>query len=297
MSFNPPSENDVWRAIGPLEGLPEDLRRAFLPDGDFEPIPPPGPTDWLAVHDEPGQTFLDFVRSRPNRPDALRNTIYLQPLEYLQSSSAPRLDRLVQFSEAFFAMSVKVLPELATSSRRITRRINPYTHQGQFLTRDILRLLVAHRPEDAFCVVAMTMRDLYPGPGWNFVFGEASLRDRVGVYSLARYDPAFYGIASSDRDQRLLRRSCKVLAHETSHMFGVPHCIYFRCLMNGSDHLEESDRRPIHLCPVDLRKSYYGMGFDITERYEKLLDFARAVQFDDEAQWLSKRLGRATVAP
>jgi hypothetical protein len=32
-----------------------------------------------------------------------------------------------------------------------------------------------------------------PGPGWNFVFGEARFHDRVGVYSFARYDPAFYG--------------------------------------------------------------------------------------------------------
>jgi len=292
MRFNPPSEKDAWHAIGPLQGLSEDLRRAFLPNGDFEPILLPGPNDWLAVHDEPGQTFLDFVRSRPNRPDTLRNTIYLQPLDYLHSSSAPPIDRLVQFTEAFFAMNANLLPELATSSRRITTRINPYSHQEQLLTRDILRLLVEHLPEDAFCVVAMTMRDLYPGPAWNFVFGEASLRDRVGVYSFARYDPAFYGIDSSDRDHVLLRRSCKVLAHETSHMFGIHHCIYFKCLMNGSNHLDESDRRPMHLCPVDLRKLHYSIGFDITERYQKLLDFARAVHFDDEAQWLSRRLGR-----
>jgi hypothetical protein len=31
------------------------------------------------------------------------------------------------------------------------------------------------------------------GHFFNFVFGQASLNDRVGVYSFARYDPAFYG--------------------------------------------------------------------------------------------------------
>jgi len=95
------------------------------------------------------------------------------------------------------------------------------------------------------------MTDLYPEPSWNFVFGQASLRERVGVYSFARYDSAFYGEAR-DRDYEtlLLRRSCKVLAHETGHMFGLAHCIYFNCLMNGSNHLAESDRRPLHLCPV-----------------------------------------------
>ena len=67
------------------------------------------------------------------------------------------------------------------------------------------------------------MRDLYPNPSWNFVFGEASLDDRVGVFSFARYDPAFYGTATEDRSLLVLRRSCKVLAHATKHMFGIQH--------------------------------------------------------------------------
>ena len=279
-------------AIGPLDRLPEDLRRAFLPDGDFEPISVPGPNDWLAVHAEAGQSFTDFVKSRPNRPDAVRNTIYLQPLEDFQTSNAPPVDKLAQFAKAFFAMNVEVLPPLATFSRQITTRINPYTRQVQLLTRDILRLLSENLPKNAFCVVAISIRDLYPGPSWNFVFGEASLRDRVGVYSFARYDPRFYGINSSNRDSLMLRRSCKVLAHETSHMFGIQHCIYFTCLMNGSNHLEESDRRPLHLCPVDLRKLHYSIGFDIKQRYRNLFEFFKAVHFDDEAQWLEQRLSR-----
>ena len=37
-------------------------------------------------------------------------------------------------------------------------------------------------------------------------------------------------------------------------MFGISHCVHFHCRMNGSDSLEESDRSPMHLCPVCLRK-------------------------------------------
>ena len=70
-----------------------------------------------------------------------------------------------------------------------------------------------------------------------------------------RYDPAFYGKPQTpDYGALVLRRSCKVLAHETAHIFGLAHCIYFSCLMNGSNHLAESDRRPLHLCPVCLRE-------------------------------------------
>jgi archaemetzincin len=90
----------------------------------------------------------------------------------------------------------------------------------------------------------------------------------------------------------MLRRSCKVLAHEMAHMFGIEHCIFFHCLMNGSNHLEESDARPLHLCPVDLRKLHRSLQFDALNRYRQLLDFWMEVGFDDEADWLRRRIER-----
>src|SRR5438067_2242521 len=69
MAFAPPSQKTIHDAIGDLSGLPVLLQRAFAPDaGSFDPIPNPGPNDWLAVHDEPGQTFDEFKASQPNRP-------------------------------------------------------------------------------------------------------------------------------------------------------------------------------------------------------------------------------------
>jgi archaemetzincin len=137
------------------------------------------------------------------------------------------------------------------------------------------------------------MEDLYPESSWNFVFGQASLRERVGVYSFARYDPAFYGEPRrSGYETLLLRRSCKVLAHETGHMFGLTHCPYFNCLMNGSNHLVESDRRPLHLCPVCLRKLQWSIGFDVAERDAALDRVNRAAGFVEEAEWLTQRIKR-----
>src|SRR5437016_12199247 len=68
MAFTPPSEKTIHDAIGDLRGLPIILQRTFTPDHAFDPIPKPGPNDWLAVHDEPGQTFDEFKASQPNRP-------------------------------------------------------------------------------------------------------------------------------------------------------------------------------------------------------------------------------------
>ncbi|XP_038633279.1 arylsulfatase G-like isoform X5 [Scyliorhinus canicula] len=58
------------------------------------------------------------------------------------------------------------------------------------------------------------------------------------------------------------------LTHEIGHIFGMHHCQWLQCVMQGSNHLEESDRRPIDLCPICLRKLQCAINFDIKERYK-----------------------------
>jgi len=291
MNFKPPTAAERLSAIGSTKGLPEILSKALDPGKDFKPIPTPKPGDWLAEHRETGQSFDNFVKSKPNRPDKTRSKIYLQPLGEFPEGKIAFLERLKEYAAAYFAIKVQVLPSLTLSDQIITSRTNPYTGNRQILTVDVLFLLKKHVPADAFCVLAITMEDLYPDPSWNFVFGQASLRERVGVYSFARYDPAFYGNKrNKDYEKILLWRSCKVLAHETSHMFGLQHCIYFKCVVNGSNHLKESDSRPLHLCPVCLHKLQHSIRFNVVERYSNLFHFYREVGFDDEAQWVAGRL-------
>lgn len=292
MSFQPPDPEVRRAAVGDLTGLSPVLRRAFSADApDFEPISKPGPHDWLAVHLESGQTFDDFKASRPNRPTESRRNIYLQPLGEFVPDRSPAIEKLCEFASAFFALEVKALPPVSLDKSKFTSRRNPNTGNLQILTDDVLDFLKGRLPADAFCLLAITMEDLYPEPSWNFVFGQASLRERVGVYSFARYDPAFYGEPrDSSYETLLLRRSCKVLAHETGHMFGLAHCTFFNCLMNGSNHLSESDRRPLHLCPVCLRKLQWSIGFDVVERYRALERATRANGFVDEAGWLNHRI-------
>ena len=79
-------------------------------------------------------------------------------------------------------------------------------------------------------------------------------------------------------------------------MFGIEHCIWYLCLMNGSNHLAESDARPLHFCPVDLHKLQWSIGFDVVERYQRLRDFEAQAGLKDEAEWLDKRIGFVTCA-
>jgi archaemetzincin len=155
------------------------------------------------------------------------------------------------------------------------------------LTADLLAVLQARLPESAFGMLGVTMSDLFPAPSWNYVFGEARFTERVGVYSFARYDPRFHGDPlGPDARQLVLRRSLKVMTHELGHMFGLPHCTAYRCLMNGSNSLPELDAAPMHVCPVCLRKLHSSVGFSPAARYASLESFYRSHGLLAEAEWV-----------
>ncbi len=43
-------------------------------------------------------------------------------------------------------------------------------------------------PKDAYCVMGITLNDIYPGDNWNFVYGWAKYKARVGIFSFLRWD-------------------------------------------------------------------------------------------------------------
>jgi archaemetzincin len=198
------------------------------------------------------------------------------------------------FIHAFFQMPVRFLegPEsLLLDSKRIpakARRHHPTTQDPQILTRYILdEVLKPLFPEDAFCLIAFTTEDLWPGPGWNFVFGEASLDDRVGIWSMYRNgDPA----KSSEDFQLCLKRTVKTGTHEIAHLFGIHHCIFFECAMNGSNHRRESDLRPVWLCPVCLRKLAWGSTFDPQEWFRHLAELSDQLGWQEERAFFLESL-------
>ena len=285
MPFVPPGLEERLHAIGSLAELPPELQRALNPGKDFEPVPPPARLDWLNVARERGQSFERFTRATSKRGEAVRR-ICLQPLGSFSTEQSELLSVLQRFGSAFFGLEVQLLPVLSIDGTVTTRR-NRFTGVLQLKTRDVLPLLARRAPQDG-CILGVTAHDLYPHDTWSFVFGEALVDEGVGVISIARYDPRFYDRSADP--VLLLCRSCKVLAHEAGHMLGMLHCVFFNCLMNGSNSLAESDRRPLHLCPVDLRKLHWSLGFDVVDRYRCLLAFWRDVGVPTEARWIERRL-------
>jgi|JI10StandDraft_1071094.scaffolds.fasta_scaffold16771_6 archaemetzincin len=276
-------------AIGDQGELSPAERRALDP-ADHAPRPEPGPGDWLAAHPERGQTFAQYERSSPNRPDERRRVLYLLPLGELPAERTPPLEDLAALVAAFFQLEVRILPAVDLATAAATRRTNDDTGKPQVLAPDLLRWLTLQVPRDAYALMAVTMTDLYPEPSWNFVYGQATLTERVGVQSFARYDPAFFGKPRPDDWRRTLtRRSAQVLVHELAHMFGLPHCVHWSCVVAGANHQAEFDAHPLHPCPVCLRKLWWNIGFDLGAREAALAVAWRRLGLDDEAAWSEAR--------
>jgi archaemetzincin len=148
-----------------------------------------------------------------------------------------------------------------------------------YVINDILR---PQLPADAAALIAFTASDLYPEESWYFVFGQASFRERVGVWSLHRLGTPD---ASHEEFLACLRRTMKLATHETGHMFSIPHCTKYECNMSGTNSLAETDRRPLDYCPECMAKICWATNANPRERYTKLAAFTKAHGLIDDERF------------
>lgn len=297
------------------------------------------PGEWLDWAMEPGQSFDQYASSGPPRPSRERNTIYLLPLtlaaeqrtrsddlepepesqadEQMMGGTLPPLDPLVKLVQAYYQLEVRVLPPLLLSKLRPACRGSGTS--TQYDATSILVGLKKALPPDAHTLCAVTMADIWHGD-LLFVFGCANLQSRCGVFSFCRQDPTYYESVPRKRtvaeQQLLYQRASKTVCHEIGHTFGMQHCSFYQCLMQGSNGLDETDSRPMPLCPVCLRKLLWNLNtpaetarnsrearearskvaISAVHRYEALLAcYTEQMEsvcpaFHAEAEWISKRL-------
>ena len=284
-------DDDADPLLNPQANVARDPPASYS-DVLFQKMGEPQPGDWMAAHPEPAQSFADYVRSGPNRPRRVRHWIVLQPLGTMTAETRNRMEMFRAFLAAYYALPVRTegwIPMANVKSRE--RDLYGRTFR-QYLTGDILRNMLLPRVKvGTFCMLGVTMDDLYPEESWNYVFGQAWLAHRTGVFSLVRFYPEFWGDERTEASERLAgKRSLQTLVHEVGHMFGVHHCQTYQCVMNGCNSLRESDARPIHLCPKCLKKFRWNIGFDVAARYETLKAFYEAHDMKAEAAWIEKRL-------
>ncbi|KAI1322859.1 hypothetical protein F5Y16DRAFT_26030 [Xylariaceae sp. FL0255] len=116
------------------------------------------------------------------------------------------------------------------------------------------------------------------------------------------------GIPSSSEELRSLwfSRVARTASHEIGHCFGIDHCVYYACNMQGTSGMIEDVRQPPYLCPVCLEKVSHAVvresqGRDrgcqeayIKERYTVIADFCsdwkQSGLFAGYGAWIEARL-------
>jgi archaemetzincin len=236
--------------------------------------------DWLQTHPEDGETFEQYISSSPTLPTETRKTIYIQPVGDFSDEQKKVIKQTAEYMEAFFDLPVVLSEEMPLRGvpKELMRLRHPDNTQVRttYFLDDLLPKIL---PDDAAALLCLTSNDLYPTETWNFVFGQASLEKRVGVWSLWRLGKDDNGRKASP--DLLLARTLKIAMHETAHMFSMRHCTKYECLMSGTNGLAETDRRPVEPCPECVAKISWAMNYPLADRYKKLAAF-----------W--KKLGRTT---
>ncbi|KAK0912814.1 hypothetical protein LTR02_002665 [Friedmanniomyces endolithicus] len=107
---------------------------------------------------------------------------------------------------------------------------------------------------------------------------------------------------SHSRDQLRvlwLGRVCKTAMHELGHCFGIDHCTYYACIMQGTAGLSEDARQPPYVCPVDTAKLLTATGANEVEWLRALLEFCdrfgEDALFSSFAAWLRVRTAEVEV--
>ncbi len=242
----------------------------------------PGPGDWLDERRENGRSVQDYKRSKPIRPGKQYKTIYIQPIGSFTSKQRKVVRLTAQFIGLYYDTPVKIKKKLPLTVIPKKARRKQFGTEQLLTTYILYNVLAPNRPKDAVAFIALTANDLWPGKGWNFVFGQASLIRRVGVWSIHRNgDP--------DESKKMFRlclmRALKTSTHELGHILSIKHCIAYQCNMNGSNHRLESDTKPVSLCPFCLYKLCWNVKTKPVKRFKKLARFLDKQGFQKQADF------------
>lgn len=259
--------------------------RGSVPRGDRR-AGRPHPNSWRGRHVERSQSLAAYRRTATARRARKRTTIYLVRMGTLSPEHEAALEHVAGFCLAYFGRPGRLLdrPDLQTLDTALAR---PSGDSRQLSSRTLLeRLAAVDPPEDALAILGFTAEDLFPEPGWSFVFGHAARDRRAAVISFHRMgDPRV-------EPTNVLSRALKTSAHELGHVLGMLHCTEFECNQAGVRTREDRDRRPPHLCPTCRDKIQFALEYGGIERDVALLTFYVTHELRREAVFVYRRLMR-----
>ncbi|CDW79008.1 archaemetzincin-2 isoform x1 [Stylonychia lemnae] len=280
------------QALGDIRSCQDKCLKSILQNAEKQQMPKKliSKGDWLCSHKEKDQTFDIYQKPGvKNLVTPARNKIYIFVIDKsILDEFAAKLQR---YCEAFYTdMKIQIKkPESSTflQDKEVPSR-EGQVGQNQYNANVILKKTLPLVPKDAYCMLTVTMEDLYPFDSWNYVFGWANYVSRTGVFSFGRYHPNFdrdyYGEEEDEEEEEespeekkkaeneLLENACYVMVHEIGHMFGMTHCTFYE-----------------YLCPVCLRKLQSNMQFDVKRRFKEMHKICQEFQFTEMAEYYEKQ--------
>lgn len=242
--------------------------------------------DWLFSRKEKGQTFEQYFNSKHIVPTKEANIIYIRPIGNFNALQKKQIQLTNEYLEIYFQLKTKTLEPISNdvvpnSARRMIAEGHEQLLAG-YLLNDILK---KEKPLNRIALMGLSELDLYPKPEWNYVFGLASYRDKIGVSSIYRLQD---GKLTSENFNLCLSRLLKISSHEIGHMFGLYHCTNADCVMNGTNSMEETDRHSIRLCSVCQRKLNSCIPYDNEKRLTDLEKYFKKNDLIDASDLMKK---------
>ena len=238
--------------------------------------------DWLSeVTTDPKQPFEVFCKENPIKIDPSKSVIYIQPIGKFSKHQKKILKELDRYLSEFFGM--KVVSFKVISDDFIPAKDRRKTSSEQLRTTYLLyEYLLPKIPKDAAAFIAFTEKDLYPQDSWSYVFGQASLSHKIGVWSMYRFGDSKASQSAYDNCQLL---AFKTATHEIGHIFGIQHCQMYHCNMNGSMSLPDLTLRPTYFCPDCQSKISWRLSLPMRPQFEKLENYWRKIDQPTEAEF------------
>jgi archaemetzincin len=244
--------------------------------------------EWRYEHNEKLQSFEDFRESRKIKAVTGSDTIYIFPIGQFNDLQSIQIKLIKHYLELFYQLPVDVAQGLDDSILPNKAKRMRANNNEQLLAPFILdSILTNKKPKHSIALMALTSKDLYPKPEWNFVFGLASYTKGVGVSSIYRLQDS---VLTESNFKICLKRILNICSHEIGHMFGIHHCLHASCVMNGSNSLAETDRQTLRLCSNCQRKLQSTVNFNPEKRLTQLASFFKVNGLIIESKWAENDL-------
>ncbi len=152
------------------------------------------------------------------------------------TSVAQGLERTFPETDAVIAKTPLPFPQ-----QSLDRKRNQYN--SSIILNELRKL--AERRVGLHRILGVVDVDLYAS-GLNYVFGEAFAPGGVGVISLWRLKPEFYG--EQENLSVYHTRVLKEAVHELGHTLGLQHCPRSFCVMHFSNSIFDTDKKQTLFC-------------------------------------------------